>query len=622
MSISSKRRFRDQSRRRLQSPSRRRVVRLSTWTAPDIRGRLVMVWLIFMLGLVGLTANLFRLQIIEGDRLLRIAREQQSGTVRSFVPRHTITDRNGAVLALDQPVYDVYVHPALFSESSDQVALKLAPILDLPIGELLYRLSQSETGIRLAARVDPSVAEDIQKLKLNGVDLEPQQRRYYPYSSVFAHLIGYVNLDQEGQIGVEATYNDRLVGARESFDVVRTGYGDVLPNSLSPERIHEEQLTLQLTIDSHLQQMAHERLMAQLAQYDTNRGTVIVMNVNDGAIAAMVTEPSFDPNTYYDADQETFRNWAVSDALEPGSTFKPINLAIALDNEAVQVNDTFYDGGFIQVGEWVIKNSDFDEYGGHGQVDVTDILKQSSNVGMIQIMQRLSSAVYYRWLERLGVERQSGIDLPVEGVGNLKSFDDFTRGYVESATASFGQGLSVTPIHLLQMQAAIANGGKLVTPHVTQGFLDSTGEMYWQPPQPKPRTIFKQETAQQVLEMMEAVVKEGTGRSAQIENYRIAGKTGTAQKASRRGGYDESAKTTSFVGIFPVEDPKYVVLTIIDEPKGSNLFGSTVAAPVVKSVIEFLIAREGIPSPQAAPRQTRPSVEDAETLPSAAPLDP
>jgi cell division protein FtsI (penicillin-binding protein 3) len=563
----------------------------------------------FMLALAGLTANLFRLQILEGDRLRSIARSQQSATVQSFLPRHTITDRNGTALALDQPVYDVYAHPKLFDKNSDEVALQLAEVLELPIGELLYRFSQSETGIRLATRVDPSVAEDIKNLGFSGVDLERQQRRYYPYSNVFSHLIGYVNLDQEGQVGVEAMYNDRLVGIQNSFDVARTGQGDVLPRSLSPDRIQEEQLTLRLTIDRQLQQMAHERLLTQLAQYGTDRGTVMVMNVNDGAIAAMVTEPSFDPNTYYSANQDTFRNWAVSDALEPGSTFKPINLAIALEKDAVQLDETFYDGGVIQVGQWTIKNSDFDQYGGHGQVTITDILKQSSNVGMIQVMQRITPAVYYRWLERLGIERQSGIDLPAEGSGNLKSFDDFTRGKVEAATASFGQGLSMTPIHLLQLQAAIANGGKLVTPHVTQGLFDSAENLVWEPTHPKPRTLFEQDTAQQVLSMMEEVVESGTGRSAQIENYRIAGKTGTAQKASTRGGYDDSAKTTSFVGIFPVNDPQYVVLTIIDEPKGSNLFGSTVAAPVVKSVIEFLISREGIPGEQRPSPPPTPPVD-------------
>ncbi|MEL6320588.1 MAG: penicillin-binding protein 2 [Cyanobacteria bacterium J06626_14] len=601
MSISSRRRYRTQSRRRSPAASRRRSPHLLPSQTTSIRGRLVVVWLIFMLGLAGLTVNLFRLQVIEGDRLRSIAREQQSSTVQSFLPRHTITDRNGAVLALDQPVYDIYVHPRLFTQSSDQVALQLAEVLDLPIGELLYRFSQSDSGIRLANRVDSSVAEDIQKLSLSGVDLERQQRRYYPYSNVFSHLIGYVNIDQEGQVGVEATYNDRLVGAQDSFDVVRTGHGDVLPRSLSPDRIREEQQTLQLTIDRQLQQMAHERLQAQLAQYGTDKGAIIVMNVNDGEIAAMVMEPSFDPNTYFRADQDTFRNWVVSDSLEPGSTFKPINIAIAIENEVIRGNETFYDGGFIQVGDWVIKNSDFDQVGGHGQVSVTEILKKSSNVGMIQIMQRLTSPTYYRWLKRLGVERQSGIDLPVEGNGSLKSFDDFTRGYVEAATASFGQGLSITPIHLLQLQAAIANGGKLVTPHVTRGLVDNTGNLYWEPPYPEARELFNADTAQRVLTMMEEVVDNGTGRTAQVENYRIAGKTGTAQKASTSGGYDESAKITSFVGIFPVEDPKYVILSIIDEPKGENLFGSTVAAPVVKSVIEFLIAREGIPSSQNSP---------------------
>lgn len=547
-----------------------------------------------MVGLIGLVANVFRLQIIDGNHLRELAREQQQITMTSFTPRHPIADRNGTMLALDQPVYDLYIHPVLFQESSDEIARQLSPILDMPVGELLYAFSQAKSGIRLAHRLDSAVAGEIRDLSLNGVDLDPQQQRYYPYANTFSHLIGYVNVDQEGQVGVESIYQDRLVGKQESFALTRTGQGDVLPESLSSSGIEQDALTLRLTLDSQLQQMAHQRLVAQLTQYGTNKGTVMVMDVNDGAILALATEPSFDPNAYFEADQETFRNWVISDAMEPGSTFKPINLAIALESDAIEPDETFYDGGFIQIGRWLIKNSDFDERGGHGQVSVADILKLSSNVGMIQIMQRLSPSVYYRWLERSGIERRSGIDLPVEGTGSLKSVDDFTRGYVESATASFGQGISITPIQLLQLQAAIANGGKIVTPHVTQGLFDSDGHVRWQPQHPKPRTLFSANTTQHVLDMMERVVTEGTGQAAQIPNYRIAGKTGTAQKASSQGGYDTSAKITSFVGIFPVENPRFVVLAIIDEPKGDNLFGSTVAAPIVKSVMEFMIASKAI----------------------------
>jgi len=569
----------------------------------NIRGRLMLVWLVLVVSLGGLTVNLFRLQILEGDRLQEMARAQQQVAVKSFTPRHAITDRQGTVLALDQPIYDLYVHPILFKVNPSEIAAKLAPLLDQQVEDVLLAFEQAESGIRLAERLDPSVADEIQELALDGVDLDPQQRRYYPYANLFSHLIGYVNVDQEGQVGVEAVYQDRLVGNQELLELSRTGQGDVLPESLSSAGIQQEMLTLKLTLDSQLQQMAQQRLLAQLEQYDTDKGLVMVMDVEDGSILAMVTEPSFDPNEYFEADPETFRNWSVSSAMEPGSTFKPINLAIALENDVIQPTETFYDGGFIHIGPWLIKNSDFDSYGGHGQVSVADILKLSSNVGMIQIMQRLSRAKYYRWLERIGVEQQSGIDLPAEGVGRLKSFNDFTRSYVESATASFGQGISITPLQLLQFQAAIANGGKLVTPHVAEGLYDSEGNMRWQAQHAKPQVVFGEETAEQVLSMMELVVEEGTGRSAQIPSYRIAGKTGTAQKASTRGGYDASARVTSFVGIFPVENPQYVVLVTVDEPKGGNLFGSTVAAPVVKSVMEYMIASEAMPPSTASSTQ-------------------
>ncbi|HIK45056.1 MAG TPA: penicillin-binding protein 2, partial [Leptolyngbyaceae cyanobacterium M65_K2018_010] len=302
----------------------------------------------------------------------------------------------------------------------------------------------------------------------------------------------------------------------------------------------------------------------------------------------------------YQADPQAFRNWAVSDLYEPGSTFKPINIAIALESGVVSPDEVVNDSGQIQFGRWVIRNHDYATTGGRGPISITDVLKYSSNVGMVRIMQKLSAADYFSWLQRLGLDQTSGSDLPNEAPGQMKDQDQFIRSKVEPATTSFGQGFSLTPLKMMQLQAAVANGGKLVTPHVIQGLVATDGRLLWSPDRPDPPQVFSAQTSQAIMTMMEAVVEEGTGEPAKIPGYRMGGKTGTAQKANRTGGYGRG-RITSFVGILPVESPRYVVLAVIDEPQGDNAYGSTVAAPLVKRVSEALVVLTGLPPAESRP---------------------
>ncbi len=580
--------------------------------------RLLLAWGVLVLAALALAGKLYYLQIVDpvivyeqapkGKRLKQIAEDQQSTEIHFYRPRRQIVDRQQNVLATDRISYELYAHPYLFKKNTDkvspeEVAEKLAAILenDAP-AKLLEMFRQRDRGIRVASNLPESVKQKITRLRIDGLDLVQNYGRFYPYQEMVAEVVGYVNRDKKPlpQAGVEFTQQKLLERPELSWSLKRSFIQDkaiFYPGELSQSEqvLKSDNLRLQLTVDLRLQQAARQALQAQMEHYRAKRGTVIVMDVQDGSIAALVCEPTYDPNRYFEYDDfELFKNWAITDLYEPGSTFKPINVAIALDAGVITPSDRFEDTGQIKVDGWTIRNHDFATEGARGVLSIAQILQHSSNVGMIQIIGRLDRKDYYHRLQQLGIQEKLEFDIPGYTAGQLKDEIEFTVKPIEAATASFGQGFSLTALKLVQLHGAIANGGKLVTPHLIRGLVDFQGNLHWQPSLPS-KKVFSPKTSRSVLEMMETVVEAGSGQTSKIPGYRIAGKTGTAQKANAVGGYDESAKITSFVGIFPVESPRYAILAVVDEPQGQYTFGSTVAAPIVKSVIEAIIAIEGIP---------------------------
>ncbi len=582
--------------------------------------RLFLVWGVLVLGSLGLASRLYYLQIIDpvitykqapqGKKLSQIAVDQQTTKLRFYIPRRQIVDRLGNVLATDRITYTLYVHPGLFTRNSSpvaatEIARDLADILQNKTAEeLLQIFNQQEWGIRLADDLPESVKKKIVELKIDGLDLKQNYSRFYPHQEMAAEVTGYVNRDRtrRPQAGVEYTQNQLLERQPISWQMKRSfNRNEAIFHPGELERRQQlfnyDDLRLQLTIDLRLQQLARNALKRQMKEYQAKRGTVIIMDVRDGSIAALVSEPTYDPNTYYKYDVGLFRNWAITDLYEPGSTFKPINIALALEARVISPQDTFDDTGKIQIKDAKVSNHDFEKKGARGMVTLSEILKYSSNVGMIKVMSRLTPQDYYHDLQKLGIEEELQFDIPGYTTGRLKNEVEFTVRAIEPATTAFGQGFSLTPLKLIQLHAALANGGKLITPHVVKGLSDYKGYMHYSLPTSS-QQIFSPETARTVLEMMETVVEDGSGVAAKIPGYRIAGKTGTSQKAITQGGYDETAKITSFVGIFPVESPRYAILAVVDEPHGEFTFGSTVAAPIVGSVIQGIIDIEEIPPTQ------------------------
>ena len=574
------------------------------YQARGIKFRLFVVWSILIIAGTGLGINLYNLQIVRGPELRKEARAQQMFNMPLFIPRRNIIDRSRDVLAIDRPVYTLYIHPKQFDKTIEEVASRLAKILGKDATTLEKTFRKQKSGILLSRALPEPTADRIHALRFNGLDLRRKYSRYYPTENLIADVVGAINGKRKGVAGVELSQEKILERPVRTIRLSRSGNGSLMPDYAPEGFLHVDDLQLQLTIDSRLQRAARLALKKHIKKWKAKRGAVIVMDAWDGSLLALVCHPTYNPNRFTQKDSDLLTPWAVTDLYEPGSTFKPLNVAIALEAGVIDEFDVFNDTGNIQVADRTIKNSDLK---GNGEINIAQILQTSSNIGMVKIIQKMRPSSYYGWLEKIGLGERSGTDLPSDPKSKeiiLKSQKEFVLKPIEPATASFGQGFSLTPLKLTQMIGSLANGGKLVTPHVVKGLIDSKGKMHVKPSLNPPRSIFSAATSKKVVEMMETVVSEGTGKPAQISGYRIAGKTGTAQKADPNGGYLNDAKITSFVSILPVDSPRYVVLAIVDEPKGENAYGSTVAAPIAKSVMEALIPLEEIP-PEKSNQESR-----------------
>lgn len=558
--------------------------------------------------------RMMQLQLLRGPELKAQARAQQHARLTPFIPRRSIVDRRSIasqeaeLLAVDRAVYTLWAYPVMYQQrqAAGAIAEALAPILEQPEAHLRRRLERAKYPVRLERWVPEELAAKIRALRVDdGVELVRERQRIYPARDAAAEVVGYVDLDRLGKAGVELAWHRRLERTSREMAIPRDARGHLVAAAVPDDLLEDNESVLQLTLDMRLQRSAHDILSAQVQRYKAERGTAIVMDPHSGEILAMASSPTYDPNRYYDGyDIGLFRNWAVTDLYEPGSTFKPINVAIALDAGRIQPDTQIYDSGEIKVGGWPIQNANFSEQGAPGWLDVSQVLQRSSNVGTVRLMEKLPPQEYYDALVRIGFGSKSGVDLPFEVASRHKSARQFTRYPVESATASFGQGLALTPLQLTQLHAAIANGGLKVTPHVVRGLVSrDTDALMWQPRLLAPERIFTPATTYTVRSMMRDVVELGTGKSVAIAGREIAGKSGTAQKANPEGGgYLDNAKIVNFVGYYPALSPRYVVLAVIDTPRGNNLYGSTVAGPVVKSLLQEIISLEALEQPEREAR--------------------
>ncbi|MCP9771809.1 penicillin-binding protein 2 [Synechococcus sp. Tobar12-5m-g] len=559
----------------------------------------MLVYLLLVGGLAGLGLRLAWLQVKEGDRLQARARAIQTQQVKPIGKRREIVDRQGKLVALDEEHFTLWAHPRYFNFPGDDptvkrspldVAEKLSELMALPAADLTRSMGNRQSGVKLATDLDSETANRIRKLGISGLDLEPFPQRLYPQGQLFANVVGFLNQDRVAQAGLEQS-RDHEMWRQESVRSMRRGAdGTPLPDGLQAGVLYTDDLRLQLTLDARLQQVAQQALSRQLKQWKAKRGAVLVMDVRNGEMLALASAPSYDPNQFWKYSPALFREWSVQDLYEPGSTFKPINLAIALQEKAIQADGKVNDPGSLTIGGWPIFNHD---RRGNGLIDFPTVLQVSSNVGMVQAMRQVKPGHFWQWLHKIGIDSVPDTDLPGAVAGELKSREQFTSQPIEPATAAFGQGFSLTPLKLLQLHAMVANGGRLVSPHITRGLRSGDGLASAGGPS-NGIQVLDPAVTRQVTAWMETVVQKGSGKGVKVEGYRIGGKTGTAQKALN-GVYIPGARICSFVATLPIDDPRYVVLVVVDEPQGGNAYGSTVAIPVAKQIIEALLVIEKVP---------------------------
>jgi cell division protein FtsI/penicillin-binding protein 2 len=564
---------------------------LSTEAKEKPYRRLIFLEVILAAITVTLIAQLVRWQFWEQAVLAALAQQEHNASVEIPPQRGSIRDCNGHLLATDVYFYNITAAPNLITDPAG-TARRLSQVLKSSQQELEATLSKKDTRyVLLSRQVSQADAEKIASWELPGITVEPYPKRVYPEGSLAAHLLGFVNETRIGFYGVEGFYNNLLSGTAGLLQGERL-FGYNLPMNDSDFAPAHDGSDLVLYLDRVAQAMIESELADAVLRTGARGGTIIVMEPGSGAILAMASYPTYDPNIYYKTDESLFTNPAVSNQYEPGSVFKIITMAASLDAGVITPETTIQDTGLIEVGGRPIYN--FDRRG-HGVVNMTDVLAMSLNVGAAYVSVTLGPERFYNYLRRFGFGRITEVDLASEGPGAMKVPGDNQWYESDLGTNSFGQGIAVTPLQMITAASTVANQGRLMKPHVVKEVILG-GELSGNPPRPiQPmvvRRAISAETARTLTEMLSNAVERET-TNARISGYRVAGKTGTAQ-IPVPGGYHPTLTIASFVGWVPADDPAFCILVVIDQPRSSP-WGTSVAAPVFKRVAEQLLALFGVP---------------------------
>ena len=534
-------------------------------------------------------ARLVHVQLVRHDHYVARAQRQQERTLDLNPVRGAILDSRERVLAESVPAESIYADPQAIADRA-AVARKLAKVkgLGLTARELQSRLRGDGSFAWIARQLPLEVSAEVKKLQLPGIYFLESRRRSYPRATLAANVIGYVGVDGTGLAGIEHSFDEHIHGTPGKVTLLKDARKAMyLVGGDGPNRPRDGHNVV-LTLDSVIQFIAERSLEKAMKTWRATGGSVIVMDPNDGAILAMASYPTFDPNRFRDFNNVAWRNRNIHDVYEPGSTFKIVTAAAGLEERLVTPSQMLDCGnGQIQVANVTIGEHDNHQY---GMMSFEDVIVNSSNVGTVRVGLALGQQRMYDWIRRFGFGEKTGLPLPGEETGILRQPKRWSL--VSPASLSIGQEISVTPLQVVRAVAAVATGGMRIEPRIVEKVVDDDGKTIYEPPRIAPKRVMSEKTAAVLNEILKSVVTRGTGTSAALAEHVVAGKTGTAQKAAR-GGYSLDRFVGSFAGYVPADRPRLAIVVVIDDPRGQH-YGGTVAAPVFREIAEGSLRYLGV----------------------------
>lgn len=552
------------------------------------RGRRYVLLFFLLSGFGVILFRLVSLQVLQAAELTARADRQHQKSVTLEGVRGTVTDRHGKVLAMNVEVPSIFGVPTSL-DSPANAAKSLSSVLHIRRDDIEKKLRQDKHFVWLARKVEPEKGRRLEQLSIDGIGMVMEGRRFYPKGPLLAHVLGFVGMDGVGLEGLERRYESQLHGEKRLTILQRDALGrTVFPKGLR-EQVPAAGHALTLTIDEVIQYIAEKELEEAVDHARAKSGTIIVMEPQSGAILAMAVSPRFDPNAVASLTADRWRNRALTDTYEPGSTMKVVVAAAALEERVMMPGSML----FGENGRMTVANTTIHDHEKLGWMTFAQMMQKSSNIGAAKTGILLGQQRLYRYLQAFGFGQRTDIDLPGEVVGLLKSPREWGRRSL--ASISMGQEIGVTPLQMVSAVSAIANDGVLMKPYVVSGVSDQKGQLVKEVLPQVRRRVVSPATARTLTTILEGVVASGTGTKAAIPGFRVAGKTGTAQKVDpRTGAYSSVLSVGSFVGFVPADAPRLAMIVVIDEPQG-EAWGGVVAAPVFRRVGEQVLTYLGVP---------------------------
>lgn len=565
--------------------------------------RLLLILIVVTLVIIGLIVRIGYIQVYKGEYLKLLADELHKREREIQPKRGTIYDRNGISLAESASVASISVIHNQIQEP-EKVAKVLSEKLEMDYDKILEKVNKNVALERIKSGVDIEIANEIREENLKGVMIDEDYKRYYPFSTMASQVLGFVGKDSQGIVGLEVKYDKYLYGIKGKILTETDAKGVEIRNT-AEERIDSiPGNDLYISMDVIIQKYAEQLLEKVIEQKNAKRGSLIVMNPQNGEIYAMANKPDYDLNEPFKINSEElaaiwdglpqekqfdylnqmWRNFAINDTYEPGSTFKIVTASSALEEGVVKLDDRFSCPGFRIVADRRIRCH---KAGGHGSQSFVEGVQNSCNPVFMDLGERLGPNKFYDYMKGFGLDEKTGIDVPGEAVGIMHKLDNV--GPVELATMSFGQSFQITPLQLMRAGAAIVNGGRLITPHFATQLTTPEGEVLKTFEYKTKSSPISEQTSQTMTSILESVVAEGTGRRTYLPGYKIGGKTATSEKLPR----SSNKYISSFLGFAPADNPQVMALLLVDEPEGIY-YGGTVAAPVVKELFENILPYLGI----------------------------